>query len=232
LQITQILDERQAGKGKLGLEIKATGVGLVGTLDDTLTLAPEGFEVVRAGDQGVSVAKFDEDGESNAVVSERTWLVELRARQERALAPRTFRFASPQVVNAEMTYQRYQDADLATATAEVELEHEYQGRGTAWLWVVGTTSVVLVGILGLVLVKVLRRRPRATVGMQLPETLTPFTVTMLLRRIQQTGKLSPADKESLDGKIDELEQHYLAEINGNGEINLRTLAEDWVHRVR
>jgi hypothetical protein len=83
-----------------------------------------------------------------------------------------------------------------------------------------------------VLFKVLRRRPRATVGLKLPETLTPFTVTMLLRRVQQTGKLSPADKETLDGKIDELEQHYFAGVNGNGEITLRTLAEDWVRRVR
>src|SRR5262249_30058337 len=102
LRITQILDERQADQGKLGLEIRATGIGLVGTLEDTLNLAPEGFEVVKVNDQGVSVAKFDEEGENNAVVTERTWLVELRARQDRAAAPKTFRFASPKVDVTEL----------------------------------------------------------------------------------------------------------------------------------
>jgi hypothetical protein len=232
LQITQVLDERQADRGKLGLEIKATGVGLVGTLEDTLALAPEGFEVVRAHDQGVSVAKFDEEGQAIAVVSERTWLVDLRARPDRASAPRTFRFATPRVAAAEMTYQRYQDADLAPAQPEVTLEHEYQGRGTAWPWTVGATAVGLLAIALIVLVRVRRRRPGGTAGMPLPETLTPFTVTVLLRRIQQAGNLSPADREGLDGAIDELERRFFAGVNGGGEINLRTLAEEWVRRVR
>ncbi len=232
LQITQILDERQAGKGKLGLEIKATGIGLIGNLDETLNLAPEGFEVVKVNDQGVSVAKFAEESDSNAIVSERTWLVELRARQDRAAAPKTFRFASPRVENAEMTYQRYQDADLAVAQQEVALENEYKGRGTAWLWIVGTSSAVLVLVLLLVMVKALRRRSGAKESMPLPDKLTPFTVTVLLRRIKQTGNLSPADREALDGAINELERCYFANSHGNGEINLRTLAEDWVRRVQ
>src|SRR5262249_15524825 len=142
LQITQILDERQADKGKLGLEIKATGLGLVGPLDETLALAPEGFEVVKTSDQPVSVAKFDEDGEAIAVVSERTWMVDLRAKQDAGAGPRTFRFAAARPEGAEMTYQRYQDADLAAAEPEVSLEHEYRGRAAAWRWARAAASGV------------------------------------------------------------------------------------------
>jgi hypothetical protein len=232
LQITQILDERQADGGKLGLEIKATGVGLVGPLDDTLALNPEGFDVARADDQGVSVAKFDEDGEDLAVVSERTWLVDLRAKQDRAAAPRNFRFASPKSETAEMIYQRYQDADLIPAQQELTLENEYKGRGKLWLWVAGSASLVLVGILAVAMVLRLRRQPRAAAGMQLPHTLTPFTVTVLLRRIQQNGSLAPAEKVALDQTIADLERRFFAEVNGDGEINLRALAEDWVRRAR
>jgi hypothetical protein len=232
LQIMQILDERQADQGKLGLEIKATGVGLVGTLEDTLSLAPKGFEVVRANDQGVSVAKFDEDGEEIAVVSERTWLMDLRAKQDRAAAPPSFRFASPKSDAAEMTYQRYQDADLIAAQQEVTLEHEYKGRGNGGLWIAGSASLLLVGILVVVFVRRLRRRPQAAARMQLPQTLTPFTVTMLLRRIQQNGSLGSADKVALDQTILDLEHRYFAEHDGNGEINLRALAEDWLRRMK
>jgi hypothetical protein len=234
IQITQILDERQAEKGKLGLEVKATGVGLVGSLEDTFTLAPEGFEVVGTTDQGVSVAKFDDDGESNAIVSERTWMFDLRAKQDRTLAPKNFHFATPRVPTAEMTYQRYQDSDIAPAEAEVTLEREYQGRSPVWLWAMGAAVVMLAAILLLVVIKVMRRRPRAAVEVHLPETLNPFTVTMLLRRIQQSGKLSPEDKTALEGTLGELERHFFADVNGNGngEINLRTLAEDWVRKAR
>lgn len=231
LQITQILDERQANLGKLGLEIKATGIGLVGALDEILTLAPEGFEVARTNDQGVSVAKFDEDNEGNAVVSERTWLVELRARQDRAAAPRTFRFAASKVEGAEMTYQRYQDADLAAAGQEVSLEQEYQGRGQTWLWIAGTAAVIILALLLTALILALRRRPRAAAGMKLPQTLTPFTVTVLLRRIRQIGGLSPADQDALDRTIEDLERRFFADVNGNGEINLKTLAEEWARKV-
>jgi hypothetical protein len=233
LQITQILDERQADKGKLGLEIKATGVGLVGALEDTLNLDPEGFEVARADDQGVSVAKYDEDADGIAVVSERTWLVELRARQDRAAAPTKFRFGTPRGEVAEMAYQRYQDADLATVEQEVALEHEYQGRGRAWLWVAGAGSAVLLGIVVLAVVMALRRRPRAAAGVQLPEKLTPFTVTLLLRRLRQTGGLSPADQGALDRAIEDLERRFFADVDGGGgEIDLRTLAEDWVRKAQ
>jgi hypothetical protein len=232
LQITQILDERQANQGKLGLEIKATGVGLVGPLDDTLHLAPTGFEVAQVDDQGVSVAKFDEDGEGNAVISERTWLVSLRAKPDLVSAPRSFRFADPAGETTEMTYQRYQDADLAAAEKEVVLEHEYRGRGKAWLWVMGITATVLVVLILVALVLVLRRRPRAAAGMHLPENLTPFSVTVLLRRIRQAGSLSPADSEALDRDIENLEHRFFAEGNGNGEIDLRTLAEDWARRSK
>ncbi len=233
LQITQILDERQADKGKLGLEIKASGVGLVGTLSDTVALAPEGFEVVHVNDQGVSIAKFDEEGDSIAVVSERTWLVELRARQDRAAAPRSFHFGTAKTEGAEMTYQRYQDADLAAAEEEVALEHEYEGHGRLWLWIGGSAAVVLVLIIGLLAVVALRRRrPRATVGVKLPEKLTPFTVTMLLRRIQQSDGVNTADKAALDQAIADLEARFFADRNGSGELDLRALAEDWVRRTR
>jgi hypothetical protein len=233
LQIAQTLDERQADKGKLGLEIKASGVGLVGTLENTVSLAPKGFEIVQTNDQGVSVAKFDEEGDNIAVVSERTWLVELRARQDRAAAPRNFRFASAKGDGAEMTYQRYQDADLVAAEAEVALEHEYQGHGRLWLWIGGSAGVVVILIavvLGATLLR--RRRPRTIVRMKLPEKLTPFTVTMLLRRIQQNNGLNASEREALDRAIADLEARFFADRKGIAEIDLRTLAEDWVRRTQ
>jgi hypothetical protein len=231
LQITQILDERQADTGRLGLEIKASGIGLVGTLDQVLTLAPEGFAITNVHDQGVSVAKYDE-GENNVIVSERNWLIDLHARQDRGSAPKTFRFGSAKGDAAEMIYQRYQDADLVAAEPEVDLEHEYRGRGKVWLWTVVSASAVLGVVVLLVVVQLLRRRPRAAAGLQLPENLTPFTVTMLLRRIQQNGNLGAADQQALTQTIADLERRYFADADANGAINLQALAEEWARKVK
>jgi hypothetical protein len=233
LQITQILDERQADQGKLGLEIKAMAVGLVGNLDEILKVEPEGIEVVKADDQGLSVAKFDDKGDDNAVVSERTWLVSLRARQDRAEAPKVFRFPASRVEGAEMTYQRYQDADLTNVEAEVSLERNYEGRGRGWMWAAGSGGVGLLAVAGVATALLLRRRPKAQLGMQLPPVITPFTVTVLLRRIRQVGKLSTTDREELDRAIGALERRYFADDgNGEVEVDLRMLAEKWVCKTQ
>ena len=61
-----------------------------------------------------------------------------------------------------------------------------------------------------------------------------FTVTMLLRRVRRSDGLSPDDQNALDKAIADLERRYFANVNGNGngEIDLRILAEDWVGRVK
>ncbi|HXG08634.1 MAG TPA: hypothetical protein VNK04_02500 [Gemmataceae bacterium] len=231
LQVTQILDERQADQGKLVLEVKATGLGLVGELGQVLKLDPEGFEVVETKDQGVSVAKFDPDSDPTAVVSERTWLITLRARPGQP-PPKSFRFGNAVAEGTEMVYQRYQDADLVPASEEVSLEREYARRSWAWLWWAVPGAVLGVAFLAVAVRLLLKSRPRDEGGLRLPEKITPFTVTGLLRRIQQDGRLNEAQREELEQTIQLLEQHYFAAANSNGELNLKELAESWVLRVR
>jgi hypothetical protein len=228
LQITQILDERQADKGKLIVEVKATAIGLVPDLDQILAFNAEGFEVVKTDDQGVSVARFDLDADTTAVVSERTWMVTLRAKEGQR-APEKFCFASAKV-DAEMTYQRYQDADLATVSAEVTLERGYGSPSYAWLWWVGGGGAALLVLL--VAGFFWLRRPVAKVEgpWRLPERLTPFTVLALLRRIESKNNLAPEQQQELQQSIALLERHYFA-ADVNGQPDLKRIAEDWVSRA-
>ena len=80
LQLTQILDERQARDGKLVVEVKATARGLVPELDEIVALEHSGFAVEKVDDQGLSVSKFDPDSGATVVDSERIWLVSYRPR--------------------------------------------------------------------------------------------------------------------------------------------------------
>src|SRR5262249_34920117 len=135
---TQTLDERQADKGKLLLEIKAVGVGLVGPLDDLLAVDVPGFDVKKVDDNGANVSKYDEDGDSIAIVSERSWTVHLQAKEGLTELPKEFRFGTAKTAVDEMLLQRFQDADVQTVGPVIALERTYGKRGWSWQpWAIG-----------------------------------------------------------------------------------------------
>src|SRR5262249_31072505 len=138
LQLVQTLDERQADKGKLLLEIKGTAVGLVGPLEDLLAIDVPEFEIKKIDDNGVNVSKFDEDGESIAIVSERSWTIALETKEGLTELPKEFRFAAAKIPVDEMLLQRYQDADVQTVASTIALQREYGKRAWNWKpWAIG-----------------------------------------------------------------------------------------------
>ena len=146
LTVTQTLDERQAAKGTLLLEVKAVGVGLVPALAELVgDVAPAGFEVTKTEDQGLGVKKFDEDATGTAVVSERTWQLTLRGKDGQAELPKTFRFPAAKVPTKEVIFQRYADADLTPVGEEVSLEAEYGKTAARWPWIAAGAAAIGMG---------------------------------------------------------------------------------------
>ncbi len=232
LQVTQTLDERQAAQGKLILEIKASALGLVPDLDQLLDVAPQEFEVVKTDDQGVSVSKFDPDSDDTVVGSDRTWLVTLQAKPDLPRPPQTFRFASARRDDVEMTYQRYDDADLAPAAPEISLEQKYGSRSFLWAWAAAGAAVLLAGLALFVVWALRKSGPAAAAAWKLPERLTPFTTLGLLERIREEGKLDDGQRAELQQAIRTVERHYFSgNGNGDGRFDLRTVAEDWVSKA-
>ncbi len=229
LTITQTLDERQAAEGKLVLEVKAVSQGLVPPLEEIVDVRASDFEVTETEDQGVLISKFDPDSSEPAVISERTWMVSYAGRQDLAALPTEFRFPEPKVEVKESSFLRYEDADLKSVEAVVSLEREYGEVRQTWPW------VVAIGVLALVAAffgyRALTRRPVLEVeaGPQLPETLTPFNVLALLRRIEANNGFDPNTKRELATNIQTLERYYFA--GGEDQPpDLRGVAERWVRR--
>lgn len=231
LQITQTLDERQAAKGKLVLEVKATGRGLVPPLAKLVDMKIPQFEVQEVDDRGVSVSKFDPDSSEPAIVSDRTWIITLTGGKDLAELPKTFSFPKPLAEGGEVLYQRYNDADLATVTQTISLEQQYGEVGRPWLW----ATIVAVPAIGLIAFGIWRVSTRSAKPVarrfQTPATLTPFSVLALLRNIQQNDGLSPDMHRELAGSIQSLERHYFADPTVPAP-DLRSVADSWVARAK
>jgi hypothetical protein len=229
LQITQTLDERQADKGKLVLEIKAVGMGLVPELETLVDLKAEGFEVTKTDDPGVSVSKFHPDNPEPAVVSERLWTVHFKP--EAGQQPQSFAFAQAKAADAKMIYQRFEDADLVTVAERIDLEQRYGSPSYAWVgWVGAGSAAVLVVVIALVL-WLRRAKPAPAPRYIVPEVVTPFSVLHLLETIQKEDGLAADQRTKLAQVIAELQQRYFKD-GASADVDLKKLAQSWVLQTK
>lgn len=231
LAITQTLDERQAEEGKLILEIKASADGLVPALDDILEVDSKGFEIVQTDDEGVSVVQFSADSEEVAVVSERSWMLTLGARDDLAELPDSFTFGEARTADASIVYQRYLDADLLEVEPEVSLEERYGERRRSWAWIV--VALVVIGGGGtLFLLTRKSNGPQAegATGRSLPDSLTAFTVLGFLRDLDRNNGIRDSGRQELHRAIRELERQYFREGDAE-QTNLRAIAEEWARKA-
>ena len=232
ITLTQTLDERQAKDGKLVLEIRASGRGLVPRLEELVDLKVPGFQKVAVDGGDVSVSQFDKQATDSAVLSERLWLVTLRANDNEPLsADAAFQFAKAKLPLKEAIYQRYEDADLVSVEPEISLSARYDRPRYAWLWAAAlATLAVILG--GFAIVRALRsRRPAEVSRYQVPEPATPITVLSLLRAIHHNNGLKETERTELQASIERLERHFFAESDAE-QPNLHDIAQSWVARAR
>lgn len=231
LRVTQTLDERQAGEGKLILEIKAEARGLVPDLEELLDVAPPGFEVVEIEDQGLGVSRFDPESATPAVISERVWLVTLAGREDLAALPEQFAFPQAKVADAKLEYLRFEDADLASVGPVISLEREYGETEWPWTWLAVLGGVGCLAALLLSRGLLDRSGKEAEPAPRLPERLTPFNVLAMLRDLHAHNGLAPDEKRELEWSIQRLERAYFAD-DARDKPDLQALAENWLPRAR
>ena len=82
-----------------------------------------GLSAAEVSDDGLSVVQFDE--EADAIDSERTWTLTLRAREDLAAPPSSFTFGVPRVEVASDERYRFVDADLLAVGPTIDLEQRY-----------------------------------------------------------------------------------------------------------
>ena len=226
LEVIQTLDERRSGEGKLVLEVKASARGLIPNFEELLKLEDQSFEVIEEQDQGVSVSAFDPESNDIQMVTEREWLIELKA-GDKAGMPKSFQFCSAVNDDTKLVFKRYEDADLVEVEQTVSLENQYGQTSKAWIyWLAGGIPVA---ILFVVLLALVMRAPAAVsvTKYSRPDEITPLSVISLLKQIRGETKLGEDKRAQLDDAIDRIEQYFFYTENGEvPELNKET--EHWL----
>ena len=232
LEITQTLDERQAEEGKLIVEISAKGKGLVPDLEALIETEADNFEVVSIDDQGVLPTAFDTEGDELKVLSDRSWTVEYKARDDQNEKAREFKFSDVKMAEAKSKFQRYNDADLVAAEQTVRLERSYGKFSWAFLyWLVPLVLIGLLGLGGLVYTLSRPALPQAE-RFVVPEDVNPFTVLTLLKDIKARNGISTKQAQELETSINRIEEFYFGGAKEEQPGDLVQLAQTWVSKAR
>ncbi|MEZ6035858.1 MAG: hypothetical protein R3F29_00155 [Planctomycetota bacterium] len=227
LEVSQLLDERKLDEGKVTLEIKAKGKGLVPELEQFLALETPGFVVDKRDDQGASVVRFAEDQKS--VESERVWLLSLKPESQSTL-PGNFRFGRPSIDGVKATYQRYNDADLETVPAEVALSGLLRADDPLWVWFVLGAAAVLYLVWFVVAKPSGNAVERVDRELRMPEQVTPFSVLGLLQRIAVRATLDDSQRQRLQADIRRIEEAHFGRAD-DGALDLGGIASEWLRRA-
>jgi hypothetical protein len=226
LEVTQLLDERRADEGKITLEIKAKGKGMVPDLEAFLDLKTPGLVIRKSDDQGASVMRFSDD--QDAIESERVWLLAMEPEDGQA-APSNFRFGEPVIEGVSAVYQRYNDADLETVSAEVALRRVLIANNPAWAWVLLALAIVL--YLAWFFYKGSSSTPTSGEGvLRMPEQLTAFSVIALLERVRDQKRLEGAQQDDLDADIRRIESGHFSKQDSE-ELDLQQIARHWLSKA-
>ena len=208
LKLNLTMDEREWKVGKVVLEIRASGQGIIPDLDGLLDCPRDGFSL-ETTDSNLSISQFVSDGKQRLPTADRNWQLTYTRKPD---LKGDVQFAFPKlksgVVPTAIEYKHYQDADLVDLTAEqatsgIKLVSPF-GNGLR------NTLLVCLLLAAIAAVIVFFRRKKTTLtkdsdSLAIPSNLTPFTTVAYLRRLRASHALSASENAALSQQITEIE---------------------------
>jgi hypothetical protein len=237
VSLTQTLDEREADKGTLSLEIKAVGKGVLPDLKQLVDLKFTDFEIAGVEDNKLSISKFDESSSVPVVLSEHLWTVSLKDKADNiAAAERSFSFPATLMNRGDVLFQRYDDADLKATEATIVLQRSVEIATFMQRWgttLLGLVVLVAAAVTGFIVMKSRRVAPVvADSRWSVPDEITPFSVLSLLRDIERNGTLQADDRPALTASITQIERYFFADQPTSATPDLDGTARSWVKKAR
>jgi hypothetical protein len=241
VDVTEILDTRQVGQGRIAVEYKASGRGLLPPVEELLDLAVPGFSLESpASKTGGTVTRVDASVDAASPISELAGTLVYRP-SPNSPAPAAFRFPRPRAAEAAFSTKQLADGDLADAPAELALALPGTGRGFARGRGLAAGALVLAAVAALAAWRRARIRRNATSprppNHPMPAEITPFSVIALLRGVadDRALRLTEDQRRELADTLSALHRDYFAPPDSTPaplpDGRLQSIAKRWVEAV-
>ncbi|MGD7654663.1 MAG: hypothetical protein ACQCXQ_15700, partial [Verrucomicrobiales bacterium] len=233
LALSVIMDQREADKGTIVVEVQASGNGVIPALEEMFDCPQDGFEM-EVSDSGQVVTEFVSDGTDKTPKGDRSWQITYTREQDlQAEVPFHFPKLLASVEPATIEYQYYKDADLVTVDAQEASKGVVLGspvKSSYRLASIIGAIVVLLAIVGAFLLRRVGRKLQLQdeAGLTPPAEPTPFSTVAFLRRIkkQYASGMRDKDLEALDKQIEEIDSSYFKD-GQTGDIDLPKVVAKW-----
>ena len=239
IQVEITLDDRELDLGKLKLEVLAQGLGVLPGLGGILPgwqekLVSSGYPLADIDgllDNGLNLVKIEPETLPIVPESERSWTINLQVPDSLA-SSEVFQFPTV-TAGIELTCKKYADFDI------VELEEpvvmlQIPTKGLPD-WAIMTIGGILAVLLLIILGKKKTVEEAVVPRWQMPEEVSPLSVTHLLRRIEEEqGLIDASDLPALREAVASIEARYFS-VESEIQIDqpgLKETAQQWLNRSR
>lgn len=235
VEVTSVLDDRTLNEGKIALEVKATGRGVIPSFRDLFEFTPAGFRIDELTDSGPTIQRLDSEGDELAGMCERNWIIKLGADPAATSSGGEFQFPKAKDPTTKVAFKRYQDADLVEVPATLAMTGFPLRSPGLWRW--GLLGIPAIGI-GLFALAKSRRKvggAEEVHAYEIPSPLNAFTALQLLRRIHGDPKvqLTEPQRTELATVIAGIETHFFSPTNaGSNTPDLVSIGTEWINRTK
>lgn len=186
LEAEMVLDARELADGKVRLEVRTRGRGVLPELERLLPEhdAVPGFVTTEIQPHGLNLVELDAESDPVMPLTERSWSLTLEPGAD-ARGMDSFHFPALALDHEKLDYRRYADLDVVDAEAQTPLDSALLGGGGPPAWLVVLALAVLGG--GAVLIY-LRREPAAAAApprVPRPRRATPLATLAYLQRVEE-----------------------------------------------
>ncbi|HWL07229.1 MAG TPA: hypothetical protein VNQ76_02335 [Planctomicrobium sp.] len=230
LVVQQSLNERRLKDGVLTLEVSATAIGLIPPLHQLLDFEQSDFRVTSVEDRGLLVPQFNNHVSEVSVNAERQWQVTFQ-KQTSASNSVEFSFGKPKQQNIQVKNSRYQNGNLLPASTLIQLQFSAEHSATSitsqrriLLGIALALGGTVIAVGGFFMKKKRNKADAATLRIDFPPKLTPFTAIGFLRRLHDDS-VSEAQRQELIADINQLEKRFFEE----GESDMVVLQKTCQH---
>ena len=225
VEVELVLDARGANEGKISLEVKITGEGMLPNLANMLQ-AGSAYSLKGIEEASPVIIRLDQVGDGVIPKSELT--TDIKLDWEGKLEKFTF----PTVLrdDVKVMYKQYKDADIVAADKTVYITNASSQSIRFSLKALIFLVLLLIACFKFLFKKKPETSTEHTGEFKMPETVSAVSVLKFLHQIRHSSHPVAANAE-LQNDIEKIEKSFFSKTTNSSDADLNQLVNNWYAKV-